>query len=557
MSSNGSAPGAGPRRANEQTPLLKDQANDTDTSPQPNGAADEEEAGSSEGAADEPEWSTSHLLLTLGAAYFGVFLAAMDSTIVATISAPISSSFNSFTLLSWLASAYLIANAGFQPISGKLSDIYGRRPCLVLATLIFAAGNLICGLAKDEWVIILGRVVSGIGGGCMNTISTFAASDVIPLRRRGLWQGFGNICFGVGSGIGGVFGGWMNDAFNWRWAFLIQVPLTLICTLIIFFTMKIPVKESDKSKIKRVDFLGAFTLVAALVLLLLGLNSGGNAVPWNHPLVYISLPFAGILLGAFVYIEHRVAKEPIIPVRLLLYRTVASGCFVNWTITMAYFAYIYYVPVYFQVRGLSATASGVRLIPNAVGLAVGSFGSGYIMKLTGRYWWLNFGVEWLFVLSTALMAGLFKLTIPEWAPFIILFLGGLGYGSMLTITLLALISAVPHEYQAVITSASYAARSTGSAIGIAIASAVFQNLLTKRLWEKFGDRKNAAHIVRMLRDNIDKLKELSKSDKALALAAYIGALNGVWFTMLGLGILGALASLLMRENKLYSNLARK
>lgn len=557
MSTKGTASGAGVRQANEQTPLLKDRTNDTESIPQPNGSVDEEAGGSSEEATDEPEWSTSHLLLTLGAAYFGVFLAAMDSTIVATLSAPISNEFNSFTLLSWLASAYLIANAGFQPISGKLSDIYGRRPCLVLATLFFAGGNLICGLAKDEWVIILGRVVSGIGGGCMNTISTFAASDVVPLRRRGLWQGFGNISFGAGSAVGGVFGGWMNDAVNWRWAFLIQVPLTLVSTLIIFFTMKIPVKESDKSKIKRVDFFGAFTLVAALVLLLLGLNSGGNAVPWNHPLVYVSLPVAGLLLGAFVYVEDRVAKEPIIPVRLLLYRTVAAGCFVNWIITMAYFAYIYYVPIYFQVRGLSATAAGVRLIPNAVGIAVGSFGSGYIMKLTGRYWWLNFGIELIFVLSTALVAGLFKLTIPEWAPFIILFLGGLGYGSMLTITLLALISAVPHEFQAVITSASYAARSTGSAIGIAIASAVFQNLLTKRLWEEFGDRKDAAQFVKMLRDNIDKLKELSKSDKALALASYIDALNGVWFTMVGLAILGAFASLLMRENKLHSNLARK
>ena len=128
---------------------------------------------------------------------------------------------------------------------------------------------------------------------------------------------------------------------------------------------------------------------------------------------------------------------------------------------------------------------------------------------------------------------------------------------MLTITLLALISAVPHDQQAVITSASYAARSTGSATGIAIASAVFQNRLTQRLWEEFGDHKNAARIVKMLRDNIDKLKELSKTDKALALGAYIDALNGVWLTMLGLGIIGAVASLLMRENKLYSNLARK
>ena len=538
--------------ASEHTPLLKDQQNGASQS-----ADQASEANESGEAEDEPEYSTSRLLLVLGAGYFGVFLNAMDSTIVATLSAPISNSFDSFTLLSWLVAAYLIANAGFQPISGKLSDIYGRMPCLVAACLFFAAGNLICGLAKSESVIILGRVVSGIGGGCVNTITTFAASDLVPLRRRGLWQGFGNICFGVGSAIGGVFGGWMNDAINWRWAFLIQVPFILLSAIIIFFTMDIPVKESDKSRIKRIDFLGATTLVAALVLLLLGLNSGGNVVPWKHPLVYVSLPVAGVLLAVFVYIEDQIAKEPIIPVRLLLGRTIAAGCFTNWIITMAYYAYIYYIPIYFQVRGLSATAAGVRLIPNAVGLAIGSLGSGFIMRITGRYWWLNAGMEALFVLSTGLVLGFFKLNVPEWAPFIILFIGGIGYGSMLTITLLALISAVDHEYQAVITSASYAARSTGSTIGISIAGAIFQNILTSRLWEEFGGYKDAAGIVKRVRDNLDVLKELTGQDKIKALNSYIDALGGVWGTILGLAALGATASLLIRENKLHSNLSRK
>lgn len=543
--------------ATEQTPLLKDPAREAYPSPDAPPADGNEVADSASTTSTETEWGTLRLSVTLGACYFGVFLAAMDSTIVATLSAPISNSFNSFSLLSWLASAYLIATAGFQPISGKLSDIFGRRPCLVAASLCFALGNLICGLARREWVILLGRVISGIGGGCVNTIGTFVASDLVPLRRRGMWQGIGNICFGVGSGIGGVFGGWMNDALDWRWAFLIQVPLTLVSTVIIAIMVKIPVKESDSSRIKRIDFLGAVTLVAALVLLLLGLNSGGDIVPWNHPLVYVSLPMSGVLLRLFAYIEDKVASEPVIPVRLLLDRTVAAGCFVNWTTSMAYFAYLYYVPIYFQVRGLSATAAGVRLIPNAVGLAIGSFGAGFIMRITGRYYVLNIALEATLVLSMALVLGLFRMNIADWIPFVTLFLGGLGYGAMLTITLLALISAVPHEYQAVITSASYAARSTGSTIGISVAGAVFQNRLTSRLWEAFADHEHAGKLVRGLRDNIDKLKELVPSDKLLALHAYVDALRGVWGTMLGLAAVGALVSLFMRENKLYSNLARK
>lgn len=153
--------------ADERTPLLSKSVqciNSVDSTPQEDPIAGRDGQVTETALAQEDEWSTLKLSITLGSAYVGVFLAAMDSTIIATLSAPISNSFNSFTLLSWLASAYLIANAGFQPISGKLSDIFGRRPCLLAANVFFAAGNLICGLANDEWVIILGRVISGIGG---------------------------------------------------------------------------------------------------------------------------------------------------------------------------------------------------------------------------------------------------------------------------------------------------------------------------------------------------------------------------------------------------------
>lgn len=266
---------------------------------------------------------------------------SVDSTIVATLSPAISSEFHSFTLLSWLAAAYLIANAGFQPLSGRLTDIYGRRAGLMFANIFFLAGNIICGCAKTESVIILGRVVAGIGGGCLNTIATFVASDLVPLRRRGLWQGIGNICYGLGSGLGGVYGGWIADTIGWRFAFFSQVPFILISGCVVFFTVKIPVKETSTSRLKRVDFLGSITLVTTLVLLLLGLNSGGNIVPWNSPLIYASMILAGIALCVFILVEEKVASEPVIPVRLLLERTVAAGCLTNWFATMAFFAFLY------------------------------------------------------------------------------------------------------------------------------------------------------------------------------------------------------------------------
>ena len=504
--------------------------------------------------ADEP--STGRLLLVMSSIWLGCFLAALDSTIIATLSAPISASFNSLSLLSWLASAYLIANAALQPLSGRLTDILSRRTGLVFSNIFFGAGNLICGLAKSESVMILGRVVAGMGGGGMAAIATFIGSDLVPLRRRGIWQGFGNICYGVGAGLGGVFGGWINDTWGWRNAFLVQVPLTAISGIMVFFVVDIPVKQSDKSAWKRIDALGAVTLTVTLVLLLLGVNSGGNIVPWTHPLVLISLPLSAVFLLIFIYVESRHASEPVIPVRLLLDRTVLSACLTNWFSSMSTYALLFYGPIYFQVKGLSATQAGVRLIPQALGLAGGSVCTGLIMRWTGRYYFLSVGVMLIYVLSLAITAT-FDLTSPAWEPFIVFFLAGIGYSGMLTVTLLALISAVAHEHQAVVTSASYAFRSTGSTIGITIVSAVFQNILKGELWDRLGHRKGAVEVIGKLRDNLDEIRRLPPDWKFEVMDIYMNALRGVFLTTFGLALLGLLVSLAMREHTLYSSLARK
>lgn len=486
----------------------------------------------------------------------GLISVAADSTIVATLSAPISSSFNSFSLLSWLATSYLISNAAFQPLSGRLTDIYSRRWGLVFSNVFFAAGNLICGLAKTQWAIILGRVVAGIGGGGLTAISTFVTSDLVPLRKRGIWQGIGNICFGAGMGLGGVFGGWINDTLGWRWAFLIQVPFVVVSGILVAWKVKIPVKETDEARIKRVDFLGAITLVITLVTLLLGLNTGGNQVPWTHPIVLTSLPLSAVFLGIFIYVEARVASEPVIPVKLLLDRTVASACLTNWFTTMATFGLLFYLPLYFQVQGLSATAAGVRLIPQAIGTSVGSLGSGFIMRASGRYVILNYIIMALQVASVGLISTL-TLSTPAWLPFLYFFLTGTAYGSMLTITLVALISAVDHQHHAVVTSASYAFRSTGSTIGITIASAVFQNTFKIGLWSRFGGRKHAAEVIARLRDSLDEIRKLPGDWRPGVLDAYMDSLRAVFLALLGLTVLGALASIAMREHKLHNNLARR
>ncbi|KAH0100892.1 putative major facilitator superfamily transporter, partial [Aureobasidium melanogenum] len=174
----------------EQRPLLDEAHPDHGTIDR--SVAAQEEEGEAD-AIDEP--TSAKVMVIMVCLWIGSFWAAMDSTIVATLASPISRNFHSSTLLSWIATGYLIANAAFQPLSGKMSDIYGRKAGIIFASSFFAIGTLICGLAQNAPMMILGRVVAGTGGGCLNTISTFIASDLIPLRKRGLWQGFANLIY--------------------------------------------------------------------------------------------------------------------------------------------------------------------------------------------------------------------------------------------------------------------------------------------------------------------------------------------------------------------------
>ncbi|KID85232.1 Major facilitator superfamily domain, general substrate transporter [Metarhizium guizhouense ARSEF 977] len=188
----------------------------------------------------------SRLVLIMCTAWIGVFLGAMDETIIDTIAGPIASEFKSLYLFSWLATAYLLSSAACLPIMGRLTDIFGRGPGLVLCNVLFAAGNLICGLARDPHVVLVGRVIAGMGGAGQRSIANVLGSDLIPLRKRDIVQGMANVFCGSGAMLGGVFGGVLNDhtALGWRLAFLIQVPLAVLLAIAAMPLVKVAPKQS-------------------------------------------------------------------------------------------------------------------------------------------------------------------------------------------------------------------------------------------------------------------------------------------------------------------------
>jgi MFS family permease len=357
--------------------------------------------------------------------------------------------------------------------------------------------------------------------------------------------------------LGGVFGGLINDtsSYGWRLAFLVQVPVTLVSAVLVFFLVKVPPKVSNKSLVSRIDFTGAFLIISFLVTLLLGLNAGGNLVPWTHPLVLVTIPSSVVLLVVLIWWEARV-PQPIVPVRLLADRTVFAACISNLVCTMVMMMAIFYVPLYMQVLGYSATQAALRILTAPLAVCFSSVGAGYIMKTTGRYVGLGIAVVVMQLAGVVLLTMLDENTSP-WLPFLGMLLNGGGYGAMLTVTLLACIAAVDHAHQAVITSATYAFRSVGATLGITIASTVYQNILKAKLWERFGDLPGAAEQIARIRDDLDELKHLPEGWHDGVLASFMVAFRGVWLTGLGLMVVGLVFTSLMKHHKLHSNLERQ
>lgn len=314
---------------------------------------------------------------------------------------------------------------------------------------------------------------------------------------------------------------------------------------------------ADKPKLKRVDFLGSFVLIVILVLFLLGLALGGNLFPWSHPIVVSSIVLAFALLPVFVYVEVRIASEPIIPIPLLLNRTIACACVTNMLDTMVEYVLHFYGPIFFQVLGFSATRSGTILIPQAIGVAFGSIMTGYTMRLTGRYWWLNIVLETIKLGAAVVLVLVSSRTGPLWPIYFAYFVAGYCYAGMLTTALVALVSAVDHKDQALATSASYTFRYMGSALGIGLSSAAFQNILDHELWRRFEGRPDAQDIIEAVRSKMESIWNLPEKWIEDALDSYMCSLTGLWGVVVVISVLSLITSMLMREHELPSTLRRK
>ncbi|KAJ5492551.1 hypothetical protein N7539_001297 [Penicillium diatomitis] len=493
------------------------------------------------------------LRYVLPAISLGVFLSAADQTIIMASYGQIGSDLKALNLTSWIATSYFLTLTSFQPLYGKLSDIFGRKACLLSGYAIFGIGCLGCGLARNINELIAARVFQGIGGGGMTTVVSILMSDLVPLRDRGLWQGIINLIYATGSGVGAPLGGILSDYLGWRWAFLAQFPMCILAGIMVSLLLNLPAQESShwKDKLRRVDFLGAIILVGAVLGFLLGLDRGSN-VSWSLPLTIISLSVSVVLFIAFILVEVYYAAEPFAPGHIIFSRTFFALYSCNFFSFGGWYAALFYLPLYFQaVDGVSATAAGLRLLPCILSGVCGSLLAGFIMRWTGKYFWLTVVAYGLLTAGCSMVymfsGGILSTVIPMIIGTV---LSSFGNGIGVTSTLVGLISNATPEDQAVVTACSYLFRSLGSVIGLSLSSTVVQQLLREGLRESLRNSKEIDQIVEGVRESLDYIKKLDPQVAHIVRGCYGSAVNTGFAFIIAIVSLALFSAFFVREAKL-------
>ncbi|KAH9942816.1 MFS general substrate transporter [Amylocystis lapponica] len=480
----------------------------------------------------------------------GVFLVAMDSTIVTSTYATIGSEFEQLQSTTWIMTGYMITMTSLQPLYGKLSDVFGRKTCLICAYYVFASGCLLCGLAGSMNQLIAARAFAGIGGGGFCSLSAIVLTDIVPMRQRGTWQGLSSLTFFTGQGIGAPLGGLFTDKFGWRWAFIAQVPLTVLAIISVSVALKLPDQDrsSFKRKLKRVDFPGAAVLIIAVFTLLLGLDSGSN-VSWDNRVTLGSLASSAALLLIFLLVETH-ATEPIIPKRVVVDRSMFMIYVASLTLLGVGHCLPYHVSLYLQaIQGLSPTQVGLMLFPVAIGGATGSLLAGFSIQLTGRYYAVTIAG---FAVSTAgvvLVAG----TTGPWPYSVAAICTGEALACSLhpavgaaNANFVALVSHAGPELQAVATAVLWTSRSLGSVVVLSLGTAIAQNTLRRRLYERLSGA-DVDEIVAHVRESLSYLGTLEPAVRDVVVQSYQDGIQVTLWWLVAVAALSVVASAFVKE----------
>ncbi|KAI8079563.1 major facilitator superfamily-domain-containing protein [Gilbertella persicaria] len=477
-----------------------------------------------------------------------MFMMSLNSTVVAPAMSAIATELNGLSSQTWIATAYLVAINAFQPLSGKFSDIFGRKSVYLFGIFFFFAGSLINALSTNISMLIAGRTIQGFGGGGVMSMTYIIVSEVSPIPLRPRFQSMLSVVYGIANVAGPLIGGGFVDHVSWHWDFWLNVILAAVAFIVIFFYLNETQSSAESSfidKLKRIDWLGTLFSIGFIVCLLLALN-WGSSYGWSSAHSIGPFVAAGVSFIALIICEGWVAKEPLLPARVILNPacTVIYGYMM--TLGLTFIGTLYFGPIYYQaVFAADSTSSGLRLIPFMVCLIAGSVGCGFLLRKFPR-------TKFYLILGSAcnlLGYGLFY-TVNEgsnWGQQAgYLAFSGFAFGISQQNCILSVQSSVERRDIAVATSSNNFFMMLASSIGIVIYQTMYQALLKSQFVKLPTDVLAVANEYGALKNYLF-IKNLPVDVKPYVVHAYSEAIHTVFLLPIAAAAIGFILTLFCRD----------
>ncbi|KAL6248866.1 hypothetical protein RBB50_003929 [Rhinocladiella similis] len=501
-------------------------------------------------------FSKSRILIIMFSLCMALFLAALDVTIITTALPTIAEHFHASTSgYTWVGSAYLLANAASVPLWGKLSDIWGRKPMILLANIVFMAGSLIAGVSNSIGLLIGGRVIQGIGGGGLVILVNICIADLFSMRDRPKYYGIVGMVWAIASGVGPVIGGAFTQGVSWRWCFYINLPLDGLSLFLLVFFLKLETPKTPFWEgIKAVDWVGVLAIVGGVVMFLFGMESGGVGHPWDSAYTLCLIVFGIFTIVLFFINEWRFAKYPVIPLRLFKDTSNLASLGVCFIHGFVFIASSYYLPIYFQsVLGATPILSGVYLFALVLSLSFMSAAAGIYIKKTGRYR----EPIWFGLVMMTIGYGLFIDLDPtaNWAKIIIFqIIAGIGVGPNFQSPLIALQSHVKGHDIAVATATFGFIRNLSTSISVVLGGVVFDNELSKKQSYLVNQGIPVQMAKRLTASGFSAtanlIKALQPNQRRAVDIAYTSSLQKMWIFYTAFSAFGIFISIFITKKKL-------
>jgi EmrB/QacA subfamily drug resistance transporter len=462
-------------------------------------------------AASPQEGALTHrqVLTILSGLLLGMFLAALDQTIVSTAIRRIGDDLNGLSVQAWVTTAFLITTTISTPLYGKLSDIYGRKPLFLIAIAIFIVGSALCGLANSMYMLAAFRAFQGLGAGGLFSMALAILADIVSPQERPRYMGYFMAVFATSSVLGPVIGGFLSGqdqifgVSGWRWIFYVNVPIGLIALVVVNRVLRLPHYRRDHG----IDWEGAVALVVGLVPLLI-IAEQGREWGWASPAAWLCYLIGLGGLTAFVWIEAHMRDEALIPLRLFRSGPFSIGAGMSFVIGVGMFGGIASIPLYLQiVKGASPTKAGLLILPLVLGIMTASMVSGRITSRTGRY------KMFPIIGTVSLVVALLLLTTvgadtPLWQTDLYMVLFGVGLGLNMQTIFMAMQNAVPPSDIGVATSSGTFFRQVGGTLGTAVFLSILFSAAPHKIASQYAEAQQTPEFQAAAQAHPDQVAQL-------------------------------------------------